>query len=145
MIAPLNLVLFKLQIKYICILVCQHDIITGIAEGPLISTRFNVSTTNHSVSKTNDLVLWLDEYFINDDVMKWKHFLRHWLFGWGIHRSPVNSPHKGQWRGALMFSLICAWINGWVNNREAGDLRRHRAHYDVSVMRSILVHGLVGV
>ena len=47
---------------------------------------------------------------------------------------PVNSPHKGQWRGALMFSLICVWINGWVNNREAGDLRRHRGHYDVSVM-----------
>ena len=48
--------------------------------------------------------------------------------------SPVNSPHKGQWRGALMFSLICAWINGWVNNREAVDLRRYRAHYDVTVM-----------
>ena len=52
----------------------------------------------------------------------------------GIHGSPVNSPHKGQWRGALMFSLIYAWINGWVNNREASDLRRHRAHYDVTVM-----------
>ena len=51
---------------------------------------------------------------------------------------PVNSPHKGQWRGALMFSLICARINGWVNNREAGDLRRHRAHYDVVVMDMIL-------
>ena len=51
-----------------------------------------------------------------------------------IHQSPVNSSHKGQWRGALMFSLICAWINGWVNNREAGDLRRHRTHYDVIVM-----------
>ena len=47
---------------------------------------------------------------------------------------PVNSPHKGQWRGALMFSLICVWINDWVNNREAGDLRRHRGHYDVIVM-----------
>ena len=47
-----------------------------------------------------------------------------------------NSPHKGQWRGALMFSLIYAWINGWVNNREAGELRRHRAHYDVTVMRT---------
>ena len=52
-------------------------------------------------------------------------------FVWGIRRSPLNSPHKGQWRGALMFSLICAWINGCVKNREAGDLRRHRAHYDV--------------
>ena len=47
---------------------------------------------------------------------------------------PVNSPHKGQWRGALMFPLIYAWINDWVNNREAGDLRRQRGHYDVIVM-----------
>ena len=52
----------------------------------------------------------------------------------GIHRSPVNSPHKGQWRGAMMFSLICVAINGWVNNREAGNLRHCRAHYDVIVM-----------
>ena len=51
-----------------------------------------------------------------------------------IHWSPVNSPHKGQWRGALMFSLICIWINGWVNNCEAGDLRHHRAYYNVIVM-----------
>ena len=50
---------------------------------------------------------------------------------------PVNSPHKGQWRGALMFTLICARIYGWVNNREAGDLRRYRAHYDVIVMYSV--------
>ena len=47
---------------------------------------------------------------------------------------PVNSPHKGQWRGALMFSFIYAWINDWVNNREAGDLRRQDGHYDVIVM-----------
>ena len=50
--------------------------------------------------------------------------------------SPVTGEfaHKGQWRGAFTFSLICTWINGWVNNREAGDLRRHRAHYDVTVL-----------
>ena len=54
-----------------------------------------------------------------------------------FHRLPVNSPHKGQWRGALVFSLICAWINGWVNNHEAGYLRRHRPHYDVIVMATI--------
>ena len=71
---------------------------------------------------------------IHDDVIKWKHFPRYWPFVRGIHRSPVNSPHKGQWRGALMFSLICGWINGWVNNREAGDLRRYRGHSDVTVM-----------
>ena len=51
----------------------------------------------------------------------------------GIHWSPVNYPHKGQCRGALMVSLICAWINGWVNNGESGDLRCHRSHYDVTV------------
>ena len=68
---------------------------------------------------------------IHDDVIKWKHFLRYWPFVRGIYLSPVNSPHKGQWRGALIFSLICAWTNGWVSNREAGDLRRHRAHYDI--------------
>ena len=70
----------------------------------------------------------------HDDVIKWKHFPRNWPSVRGIHRSPVNSPHKGQWRGALMFSLICVWINGWVNSREAGDLRRYHAHYDVTVM-----------
>ena len=68
----------------------------------------------------------------------WRHqmetFPRYWPFVRGIHRSPVNSLHKGQWRGALMFSLICARINGWVNNGEAGDFRRHRAHYDVIAM-----------
>ena len=73
----------------------------------------------------------------HDDVIKWKHFPRNWQFVRGIHRSPVNSPHKGQWRGALMFSLTCVRINDWVNNREAGDLRRYRAHYDVIVMRVI--------
>ena len=70
----------------------------------------------------------------HDDVIKWKHFPRYWLFVRGIHRSPVNSQHKDQWRGAFMFSLICAWINRWVNNSEADDLRRYRAHYDVIVM-----------
>ena len=70
----------------------------------------------------------------HDDVMKWKHFPRYWPFVREIHRSPLTSPHKGQWRGASMFSLICVWINCWVNNREAGDLRRHRVLYDVIVM-----------
>ena len=70
----------------------------------------------------------------HDDVIKWRHFPRNWPFVQGIHRSLVNSPHKGQWCRALMFSLICVWINGWVTNGEAGDLRCHHAHYDVLVM-----------
>ena len=69
----------------------------------------------------------------HDDVIKWKHFPRYWPFVRGIHRPPMNS-HKGQWRWSFMFSLICARINRWVNNREAGDLRRYRVHYDVIVM-----------
>ena len=69
-------------------------------------------------------------WVFHDDVIKW----RYWPFVRGIHRSTVNSPHRGQWRRALVFSLICVWINGWVHKREAGDLRRYRAHYDVIVM-----------
>ena len=72
----------------------------------------------------------------HDDFIKWKIFPCNWPFVRGIHRSlvKVNSPHKGQWRAALIFSLICDWTYVWVNNRDAGDLRRHRAHYDVIVM-----------
>ena len=73
-------------------------------------------------------------HFVHDDVIKWKHSPRYWPFVRGSHQPPVNSPHKGQSHGALIFSLICAPINGWLNNREAGDLRCHRAHYDVPVM-----------
>ena len=58
---------------------------------------------------------------------------------------PVSSPHKVQWRGALMFSLICVWINDWVNNREAGDLRCHRGHYDVNVMLYMCSRSYVSV
>ena len=80
-------------------------------------------------------------YGPHDDVIKWKHFPRYWPFVRGIHRWLVNSPHKGQWRVALMFSLICAWINGCINNRKAGDLRRNRAHYDVTLMSFLVQKG----
>ena len=75
---------------------------------------------------------------MHDDVIKWKHFPRYWPFVRGIHRSPVNSPRKGQWRGALVDPLICVWINGWVSNREAGDLRRYRTHYDATVVCALI-------
>ena len=70
----------------------------------------------------------------HNDVINWKHFPRNWPYVRRIHRSSVNSPHKGQRRGALMFSLICAWPNSWANTRIAGDLRRNRAHFDLTVM-----------
>ena len=66
---------------------------------------------------------------------RWRHQMEAFsaLLALSAGNSPVtvNSPHKGQWRGA---SLICALINDWVNNRKAGDLRRHCGHYDVNVM-----------
>ena len=93
-------------------------IIFLLVEG--VTLRFRVQT----ICKT----LW------HDDVVNWKLFPRCWPFVREIHWSPVNSPYKGQWHGALMISSICTWINDWVNNGEAGDLGRHRTHYDVSVM-----------
>ena len=77
---------------------------------------------------------------------KWKHFPRYWPFVWGIHRSPVNSyPQRPVTRSFDIF-LICAPTNGWANNRDAGDLRRHRAHYEIIVMNcrlAMLLHDCV--
>ena len=73
----------------------------------------------------------------------WRHQIETFsallFFVKGIHRSTVHSPHKGQWRGTLMFSLICAWTNAWANNRNAGDLRRHRTHDDVTATFEYMV------
>ena len=73
----------------------------------------------------------------HDDVIKWKHFPHNWPFVRGIHRSAVNSSHKGQWRGSMMFFVDSSVYSGaeyYLNNLEACDLRRHRAHDDVIVM-----------
>ena len=69
----------------------------------------------------------------HDDVIAWKHFPHYWSFLRGNHRSPVV-PSQSQWRGALMFSLICSWTNGWANNRDDRSFRCHCTHYDVTVM-----------
>ena len=74
----------------------------------------------------------------HEDVIKWKHFLHYWPFVRGIHQSPVDSPHKGQWHGALVFSLTSTWTNGLANTQDTGDSKHHRAHYDVIVMRQLL-------
>ena len=79
----------------------------------------------------------------HDDIIKWKHFPRYWPFVRGIHRLPVNSSPKGQWRGALMF-FIFTWTNRWANNWDTGDLRRHRAHYKVIVMLTVWFGSAVG-
>ena len=89
------------------------------------------------------MLLWPDWYLginnhFHDDVIK-TTFPCYWPFVQGIHRSPVNSPHKGQWHRVFMFSLVCSWINGGVNNSEAGDLRRHHTYYDFNVMLMITI------
>ena len=58
----------------------------------------------------------------------------------GIYRPPVDSPHKGQWRRALTFSLICARTKGWADNRDTIDLSRYCAHYDVTVMVNLVLY-----
>ena len=85
------------------------------------------------------LVIWYRKRKItnippHEDDIKWMHFPHYGPFVRGIHESRVNSHHKGQWCGALMSSLISVWTNGWANTWDAGDLRRHRAHYNVTVM-----------
>ena len=74
----------------------------------------------HIDIKIYNTVLWPSVHILNhDDVIKWKHFPRYWPIVRGIHRSPVNSSHKGHWRRALWFCLICDWTNGRANNRNA--------------------------
>ena len=102
--------------------------------------RFHRLPVRHQAITWTNTDLFMTECLCmprHDDVIKWKHFPSHWLFVRGIQRSPVSSPHKGQWRGDLAFSLICAWINFCANNGGALDLRRHCAHYDVKVINWI--------
>ena len=69
----------------------------------------------------------------HDDVIKWKHFC---VTGTCAGHSPATGEFPAQRPVTRSFDVFLSapWINGWVNNREAGDLRRHRAHYDVIVM-----------
>ena len=79
-------------------------------------------------------VSWTNEYRIS----WWRHPLETFsaLLAICARNSPVTGefPAKRPVTQSFDVSLICAWINGWINNREAGDLRRHRTHYGVTVM-----------
>ena len=110
---------------------CHFDIFIGNIE--LIYLGWKQS----SMSSVNGFIVLLDiKYHVcwgfHDDVIKWKHFPRYWPLG----NSPVTGelPAQRSVTRSLDVFFICAWINGWVNIREAGDLRRHRAHYDITVM-----------
>ena len=88
--------------------------------------------------------LWANEVILprfefHGDVIKWKHFPCYWPFVRGIHRSPVDSLHKSQWHGDIMFSVMCVSTNGRTNNGGAHDLRRHRVHITSVLLRWISV------
>ena len=114
---------------------CHHHVdeifMTGYTKWqPLVQSVMKISSP-----------LWhfhFSEWYTSRWLSWWRHQMETFsaLLAICAGNSPVsgNSPHKGQWRGALMFSLICVWINDWVNNREAGDLRRYLGHHDVNVM-----------
>ena len=104
---------------------------------------------NNDKNKTTEWILEPEyQYFFNEDVVNqpvqvsmhhtwWRHQMETFSALLALcagNFSPVNSPRKGQWRRVLIFSLICAWTNDWVNEREASDLRRHCAQYNVTVM-----------
>ena len=63
---------------------------------------------------------WLHQMETCSASLAFVREIHRWLRA--IHRLPVNSPYTDQWSGALMFSLICAWTNGWVSNQDAGEL-----------------------
>ena len=112
------------------------------------TTTLRISKTRALLGKSEKCDLYFSETIINASHQTASQAVE--LFSWWRHQmetfsallanyarnSPVlvNYPHKGQWRRALMFSLMCVWINGWVNKRDFGDLIHHRAHYDVIVM-----------
>ena len=100
----------------------------------LVSLLSNIS----SLSDTKNLLsFWRIVTILPRAVLAWwRHQMETFsvLLAICAGNSLVNSPHKGQWRGALMFSLICTWTNGWVNIRKAVDLGSNRAHYDITVM-----------
>ena len=88
-----------------------------------------------------------DHYTVHDDVIKWKHFPRYWPFVRGIHRSPVNSPHKGKWRGALVFFFVLfpkkrlskqSW--GWWFETPSGSLWRHS---NVPLLVTMRIHNII--
>ena len=91
----------------------------------LLQNLYNIS---YCPWESRSCLVLLVLMWFHDDVIKWKHFPRYWPFVQGIHRSPASDAE-------LWYFLWSALerSNVWVNNRDAGDLRRHRAHYDVTV------------
>ena len=116
-----------------------------------MSLRFNhvISQTCYfvEVSRITNITNSRKHFYWKPYRTWWRHQMETFsallVFVRGFQRLPVDSAHKGQWRGALLFSLICTWTNGWANNRDAGDLRRHCVNYDINVMNLFTYYALV--
>ena len=77
---------------------------------------------------------------VHDDVIKWKHF-RVTGHLCGEFTGPRWIPAQRPVTRSFDAFLDLRRINGWVNYGEAGDWRRHRAHYDVIVMVTLNATG----
>ena len=86
----------------------------------------NIDVCKQSLASHLSLIYHLLDTFMPEQkmvaILKW-HFQIHFFSDMmmssngnilGIHRLPVNSPHKGQWHRTLMFSLICA-LDKWLS------------------------------
>ena len=111
----------------------KHTLLTRLLLDPEPPTGANVAIT-FDMTEVFFRFWTCNANISHDDVIKWKHFPRYWPFVRGIHRSPVNYPTKANDAELWYFILIYALTNVWINTRDAGDLRRHRTHYDVTVM-----------
>ena len=101
-------------------------------KGPVTRKCFYLMTPSCSICHIQcQAIVWNSDHTLSKYTFKWRINPTWWRIKWW----PVNSPHKDQWRRASMFTLICTWLNVWVNNRGAGDLRRLQAHDDVAVMK----------
>ena len=118
----------RATVPYIVPSVCPCVTKSHDAFGGMVSTRQAVLINCHGSCEWHgcEVTTW------------WRHQMETFsaLLAICAGNSPVTHefPAQRPVTRTLMFSLICAWINGWVNIDEAGDLRHHRAHYDVTVM-----------
>ena len=134
---------FHMQLFWITIFVSLHEFCMSSNQFFLLAFGRFLSVHSLHSRCVSDWKVWCSPsqtvwHHALNDMSWWRHEMETFsallALCAGNSPVPVNSPHKGQWRGSLMFSSIYAWINDWVNNREAGDLRRQRGHYDVIVM-----------
>ena len=132
---PCLQLVYRWSLLYRCVLLTPHDgsfdacklVVASIYLFIMASSLLSVYSENSDLLLTPCGCVILLGYMgysvtsvYQDDVIKWKHFPRYWPFVWGIHRSPVNSPHKGQWRGALMFFFYYLHLNKRLSKQSRG-------------------------